>query len=85
MHKEKQNIRKIFTRKSINVYPTPKLKWYIVPNVPRNTIPEERHKLGKRKRTLPQTWMANTLLEKQNKNTQHQRTRKIMRGASNKH
>jgi hypothetical protein len=56
---------KIFTKKGKSVYPTPKLKWHIVTNVSRNTIPEEWHKLGKYKRTLPQTWMANTLLEKQ--------------------
>jgi hypothetical protein len=56
---------KIFTKKGKSVYLTPKLKWHIVTNVSRNTIPEEWHKLGKYKRTLPQTWMANTLLEKQ--------------------
>jgi hypothetical protein len=72
--------QQVCTKKGKNVYPTPKLKWHIVPNVSRNTIPEERCKLGKRKRTLPQTWMANTLPEKQNK--QNQKTRKIMRGAS---
>jgi hypothetical protein len=33
--------------------------------VSKNIIPEEWCKLGKRKRTLPQTWMANTLPEKQ--------------------
>jgi hypothetical protein len=32
-------------------------------------MPEEGCKLGKRKRTLPETWMANTLPEKQNKKT----------------
>jgi hypothetical protein len=57
--------QQIFTKKGNNVYPTPKLKWHIVPNVSENTIPEERCKLGKRKRTLSQTWMANTLPEKQ--------------------
>jgi hypothetical protein len=52
-NKTKQNKTKTKTKysqrkaKVKSVYPTPKLKWHIVPNVSRNTIPEEGHKLGK--------------------------------------